>query len=397
MKRLLFPLLEDHLKAKQISLIIGARQVGKTTLLKQIQKLLTTKKESVFYITLEDREILDLLNKNAKNLLQIISNLDSGKRIYLLIDEIQYLDDPSNFLKYHYDTYLDKIKFIVTGSSSFYIDKSFKDSLAGRKRIFELDSLSLKEVLHFKGEDKLIPYLNSGNIPLLYRDKIKQYYYDYLIYGGYPEVVLSNDNNEKQLILKELVDSYAKKDIVESHLSNGDSYFKIMRLLASQIGSLLNVNSLASDVKLDNKTENTYLWVMRKLFHIYLLSPFYKNVSSELKKMPKIFYADLGIRNYLVNNFSPIALREDKGDLLENYVANLLKSKYNLENLKFWRTQSKQEVDFVVQDQFSKYLAYEVKFQRKSFKQSKYSFFMKSYPEISLECIDLESAIVDEF
>ena len=397
MKRFLFSKLTDHLKSKQISLIIGARQVGKTTLLKQIQDFLTSKKETVFYITLEDREILDLLNKNAKNLLQIISNLNSDKMIYILIDEIQYLEDPSNFLKYHYDTYMNKIKFIVTGSSSFYIDQSFKDSLAGRKRIFELDSLSLKEVLHFKGEDKLIPYLNSGNIPLLYRDKIKQYYYEYLIYGGYPEVVLNDDINEKQLILKELVESYAKKDAIESHLSNKDSYFKIMRLLASQIGSLLNVNSLASDVKLDNKTINTYLWVMRKSFHIYLLSPFYKNVSSELRKMPKIFYADLGIRNYLVNNFSPIALRSDKGDLLENYVFNLLRSKYSLENIKFWRTQSKKEVDFVVQDQFSKYFAYEVKFQKKSFNQSKYNFFMKSYPEISLDCVDLESAIVDEF
>ena len=113
--------------------------------------------------------------------------------------------------------------------------------------------------------------------------------------------------------------------------------------------------------------------------------------------MPKIYFSDLGIRNYLVNNFSPIAMRQDKGDLLENYLFNVFKAKYGLENVKFWRTQNKQEVDFIIKKQSQKKYAYEVKFQKKNFSQSKYNFFKKSYPEIALSCIDLNSAIIDDF
>ena len=149
MERKLKNEIEKDLDAKHISLIIGARQTGKTTILKQIFSDLKNKNRSVFYITLEDKEILKMLDYNPKNLLQLIAKPSETERRYVLIDEIQYLNEPSNFLKYHYDTYMEKIKFIVTGSSSFYIDRKFKDSLAGRKRIYELPTMTLKEVLMY--------------------------------------------------------------------------------------------------------------------------------------------------------------------------------------------------------------------------------------------------------
>ncbi|MFO7811038.1 MAG: AAA family ATPase, partial [Candidatus Delongbacteria bacterium] len=254
MERKLKKDIEKDLQAKHISLIIGARQTGKTTILKQILSGLKNKKKSAFYLTLEDKEILKMLNENPKNLLQLIAKPEENERRYVLIDEIQYLNDPSNFLKYHYDTYLEKIKFIVTGSSSFYIDRKFKDSLAGRKRIYELPTMSLKEVLIFKGEDELAAHLNAKSIPLLYLDRIKEYFYEYLIYGGYPEAVLSGSESEKKLVLKEIADSYVKKDAAESNLSFHDKYQNLMKMLASRTGSLLNINSLAADAGLDNKT-----------------------------------------------------------------------------------------------------------------------------------------------
>lgn len=396
MKRFVYKEIVDHFQRKQISLIIGARQVGKTTLLKQLNEELLSRNETVFSFSLEDKEILDLLNENAKNLFQIISKPNKSKKTYVLIDEIQYLEDPSNFLKYHYDTYTDQLKFIITGSSSFYIDKKFKDSLAGRKRIFELSTLSLNEVLYFKGELDLVPYVGSSNIPLLFKNRIDEYLYEYLIYGGYPEVVLNDNPDEKKLLLKELVESYAKKDADESNLSKPESYLNILKLLASRTGELLNVNSLSSDIKLDNKTIDSYLWVMRKSFHINMLQPFHLNLSSELRKMAKIYFCDFGIHNYLLNNFTPIALREDRGVLLENYVFLIFKKKYGLDNIKYWRTQNRQEVDFVVQDYSGNRFAYEVKYQIKKFSKSKYRAFTNNYPEIPLKCIDLNSAIYDQ-
>jgi len=396
MKRFAFKEIKKHLNQKRITLLLGARQVGKTTLVRQLFEDLSKKGEFVFMLSLEDKDILRELNKNPKNIFQLIPPL-SDRRLYLLIDEIQYLSDPSNFLKYHFDHYQDKIKFVVTGSSSFYIDRKFKDSLAGRKRIFELPTLNLAEVFHFKGRDELIPLLNSGNIPLVYKDEIRNIFYEYLIYGGYPEVVLEKNLIEKKLILKELWEAYAKKDAVEAFLSKPESYSHLLKLLAGRIGSLLNINSLASDIYLDNKTIEKYLWVMRKSFHIHYLLPFYKNIASELRKMPKLYFADLGLRNSLLNNFTPIGLREDKGELIENYVYLLLYNQFTQDNIRYWRTQKKQEVDFIVQNDIGTLSAYEVKYNRESFKESKYHFFRDSYPDIPLECIDVDLSLEYSF
>ncbi len=392
MERQLKNEIEKDLETKYISLIIGARQTGKTTILKQIFSGLKNKNISVFYLTLEDKEILRMLDDNPKNLLQLIAKPADTERRYVLIDEVQYLNDPSNFLKYHYDTYLDKIKFIVTGSSSFYIDRKFRDSLAGRKRIYELPAMSLKEVLIFKGEDDLAPHLNNGNIPLLYMDRIKEHFYEYLIYGGYPEVVLSGTDKEKKRVLKEIADSYAKKDAVESNLSYHDKYLNLLKMLAFGTGGLLNTNSLAPDAGLDNKTVAQYIWVMRKSFHIHLLPPFHNNLISELRKMSKLYFADLGLRNALTNDFSPIGNRPDKGELFENYIYLLLKERYGSDNLRFWRTRDGKEVDFIAKDDNGNSYAYEAKFDPAAFSISKYRSFTETYPEISLKCVGLDDA-----
>jgi predicted AAA+ superfamily ATPase len=393
LERQLLKDIKKDLPEKHISLIIGARQTGKTTLLKQTAEILKKDKRSIFYFTLEDKEILNLLDENPKNLLQLIAKPDGKERRYVLIDEIQYLKDPSNFLKYHYDTYLESIKFVVTGSSSFYIDRKFKDSLAGRKRIYELPTMSLKEALIFKGEKELAEVLNTHDMPLLYSDRIKEHFYEYLIWGGYPEVVLSDTEKAKKAVLNEIADSYAKKDAAESNLGFQDKYINLMKLMASRIGDLLNVNSLTSDLNIDNKTISQYIWVMRKSFHIHLNRPYYRNLSSELRKMPKLYFADLGLRNALINNFSPIGLRQDKGELLENYVYLLLKDKYGPENTKFWRTNTQNEVDFVVQSDKGKLYAYEVKYDKSAFSEAKYRAFTNAYPDIPLKCISLESAL----
>lgn len=397
MKRRLYRELIEHLPKKQITLMVGARQVGKTTLLRQVQEFLKAGKQPVFFLSLEDRQTLALLNENPKNLFQLIPAATTGERMVVLIDEIQYLDNPSNFLKFHYDTAEDRIKFVVTGSSHFYIDQKFEDSMAGRKRIFELPVLGLEEVLHFRGLDELVPFVGAGQIPLLYKDEIMRHFYDYLIYGGYPEVVLAPSHSERKEILKELRNSYAKKDAQEAGLQHPELYLKLMKVAADQIGALFNINALASELSADNKTLKNYLWVMQKSFHVHCTPPFHKRVASELRKMPKLFYADLGLRNSLLNNFSPIGEREDRGKLLENYVYLRLKQAAGEEMVKYWRTQNRQEVDFVVQRDNGTSAAYEVKWREESFRPSKYAFFREAYPEISLNCISTANAFEFNF
>jgi len=392
MKRHLYGQLIEHLEPKQITLLVGARQVGKTTLLRQIQQHLKEARKPVFFLSLEDRQTLGLLNEDPKNLFQLIPATVDRERLYVLLDEVQYLDDPSHFLKYHYDAAGDLIKFVVTGSSHFYIDQKFKDSMAGRKRIFELPTLSLEEVLHFRGLDELVPYVGTEPIPLLYKDEIQRHFYDYLVYGGYPDVVLATKLAERKELLRELRNAYGKKDALEAGLQYPDLYLKLMKVAADQIGGLLNINGLAADLASDNKTLKNYLWVMQKSFHIHCVPPFHQRVASELRKMPKLFFADLGLRNSLQNNFAPIGDRDDRGDLLENFVFLRLKQAAGEEMVKYWRTQSRQEVDFVVRYDDGTAAAYEIKWREDAFRASKYAFFKASYPEIPLRCISMANA-----
>lgn len=392
MKRFLYSDLIEHLPKKQITLLVGARQVGKTTLLRQVESHLKAEREAVFFLSLENKRTLQLLNEDPKNLFQLIPVPVNGDRTTILMDEVQYLDDPSNFLKFHYDVTGEQLKFVVTGSSHFYIDRTFKDSMAGRKRIFELPTLGFDEVLHFRGRDDLVSAIGSEQIPLVYKDEMMPLFYDYLVYGGYPEVVLASSLSDRKEILRELRNSYVKKDVQEAGLQHPDLYLKLMKIAADQVGSLFNLNSLSSELSADNKTLKSYLWVMQKAFHVHCVSPFHKRVASELRKMPKVFFADLGLRNSLLNKFSPIGARDDCGDLLENYVYLRLKQSAEEELIKYWRTQSKQEVDFVVQRDDGTAAAYEVKWQAKSFRPSKYKFFQKQYPEIPLACISRENA-----
>jgi hypothetical protein len=173
---------KDYLAKDDILLIIGPRQAGKTTVLHQIESFLKKRNDVCYFLNLEDPDYLSLLNKSPKNLFKIFP-IDIKKRTFLFVDEVQYLDNPSNFLKYLFDEYKGKIKIIASGSSAFYLDKKFKDSLAGRKIIFNLLTLSFREFLKFKEQNELSE-ANFKNLTLSEKDKIIPFYQEYLIYGG---------------------------------------------------------------------------------------------------------------------------------------------------------------------------------------------------------------------
>jgi len=392
-KRLLFTQIKKHLEKKQISLIIGARQTGKTTLMQQLQHEINQKNNPSFFLTLEDPKLLSILNEHPANLKQVLPPLNDKVKTYLFIDEIQYLKDPSNFLKYHYDLSVDKVKFIVSGSSSFYIDTKFKDSLAGRKRIFKLPTLSFEEFLIFKDKIELSSFLFGKTIPQIYKNELFNLQNEYMIYGGYPDVVLEPDYKEKQLFLTEIAESYVKKDAVEAGLKHPDAYLNILSFLSEITGSLLNVNSIAANFRLNALTIEAYIRLMKKSFHIVTIKPFFRNMAKELRKMPKVFFSDLGLRNHFINNFEPLILREDKGALFENFVFRLFYDKIREDRIQYWRTQKQQEVDFIINAK----KAFEVKFSVSAYRPSKYAAFKKLYPDVPLQLIHYKNVLQTDY
>jgi predicted AAA+ superfamily ATPase len=378
----------NHIPKKEFTILIGARQIGKSTMLKQLFEDLNQGGETVYFLNLDRKDILDELNENPENLFKICP-LQQDKKIIVFIDEIQYLDNATSFLKLLFDEYSDRLKIVATGSSAFYIDKQFNDSLVGRKKIFQMGTLDFEEFLLFKGREDLV----SEIIQLKSKKKIKSiqenllwgYMDEFMNYGGYPAVVLENDIDEKIELLKEIRDSYIKRDVLESGVSDQGKFYRMLMLLASQSGNLLNVNEISNTLQITNVTVENYLYILQKCFHITLVKPFYNTIRKELTKMPKVYINDLGLRNVLINYFSPLEQRADKGAVLENLAFRVLSERYDQDQIKYWRTADGNEVDFIVETSYLKGFAVEVKFNQQDVKPNKYNKFTQNYPDFPLE------------
>ena len=397
--RELYPEISAHLEKQSYSIITGARQVGKTMLLRRLYQDLKTRNYRIFYITFEDLDVLSQINTHPEHIFRFAPRppdpLESSdklhERLFLFIDEVQYAADPAGFLKYLYDTYLHHLKIVATGSSAFYLDSKFRDSLAGRKKIFHLKTLSFAEFLQFNDRDDLYEELRIARSRRDYislkRAALNEHFEEYLVYGGYPAVALENNKQDKQDILIELRNAFIKRDIDEADIQNETYFYQFMSLLAAQTGNLVNKNELANTTGINRKTLGKYLITLQKCFYIALINPFYKNIRKELKKMPKVYFLDNGMRNVLLNQLSPFSYRPDKGQLLENYVYNRLIEKFPHLPVKYWRTADETEIDFIVADGFLYGYAYEVKQSGKNVKPGSYKNFQKNYPGIDLKII----------
>lgn len=381
-------LIAEHLSKKEFTILIGARQIGKSTLLKQLFADLNQKGETVYFLNLDRKEILDELNESPENLFKICP-LQPDKKIIVFIDEIQYLDDATTFIKLLFDEYSNRLKIVATGSSAFYIDKQFNDSLVGRKKIFQMGTLDFEEFLLFKGRNDLVEEVlklkNKKKVKSIQENVLWGYMDEFMNYGGYPAVVLENDIAQKIELLKDIRDSFIKRDILESGITDETKFYRMLMLLASQSGNLLNVNEISNTLRITNATVENYLYVLQKCFHISVVKPFYKNLRKELTKMPKVYLNDLGLRNVLINYFSPLEQRADKGMVLENLSFRLLSERFEQDQIKYWRTADGNEVDFVVETSYLKGFAVEVKFNEQDVKPNKYNKFTQNYPDFPLE------------
>ncbi len=396
MKRTKYDLIKAHVACKEFTILVGARQVGKSTLLKQIAEELRLEGQLTIFLNLERKNILEALDENPENVFRFIP--DESKKAYVLIDEVQYLKDPSNFLKLLYDEHADKLKIVATGSSAFYIDRNFKDSLAGRKKIFELNTLDFDEFLHFKGRDdlrdELILLRAKSEYVSVHTEILNVLFEEYLVYGGYPAVVLETQLQDKIDKLEEIKYAYIKRDISDSGVQDETRFYRLMLLMASQAGNLVNVNELANTLSMAATTVENYLYIMQKCFHVRMVKPFYQNLRKELVKMPKVYFYDLGLRHSLLNNFNSLALRPDKGQIVENYVFRRLVQVNPPDQVKYWRTADGNEVDFVVETELDKGLAYEVKYAEQEFRDSKYKKFKEVYPTFPLQWAGMVSKTI---
>jgi predicted AAA+ superfamily ATPase len=355
-----------YLDAKGIILLVGARQVGKTSLLYLLMDELRNQGISenfIHYLDLEDLTVLDILNSGTKEFIDYLKamGIETEKRNYLFIDEIQYLNNPTNFLKLIADHH-QNLKLIVSGSSTLEIRRKFKDSLAGRKVIFEIFPLDFYEFMLFKGEQKLAEILVKSDLRHIHQDTeiqdlparffikdLTRYYNEYLIFGGYPRVALETGNEKKITYLMDIYQSYVKKDIKDlMRVDNITAFNNLLKVLALQIGNLVNLTELCNTVKIARETLERYLFLLENTFIVKMVTPFSRNPRKEISKMAKLYFMDTGLRNTIIKNWNNLEERVDAGALVENGAfSNLLKNLSPLEEIHFWRTLSKNEVDFI--------------------------------------------------
>jgi len=335
--------IRPFLAVRDILLFYGARQVGKTCLMKIIQTKYID--EPSYFFDLENPEYLDLLNKNPELFVAFLKsyhNWADDKRIVVFVDEIQYLNNPTNFLKYIYDHY-PNIKLIVSGSSTLEIRGKLKDSLVGRLIKFEIFPLSFEEFLIFKGKQNLANIIGKHIDFEIINNELRFYFEEFVTYGSYPKVVLANDINLKKAYLKQIYDTYILKDIKDiGKIRELEKFNKLIRILANQAGSLVNVSELSKTVGVAMNTMNEWIFLLENTFVIKQITPFSGNLRGELTKMPKIFFIDTGLKNCIENTY------EITGSSFENSFFAYINHAYKAEKINFYRTQDKKEIDFVI-------------------------------------------------
>lgn len=368
--RFLQPQLESLLGSHKAIILMGARQVGKSTLL----QLLLGQKQDVLWLNGDNNDVQTLFTAISA---ERIHSLMGTKRI-LVIDEAQRIPNIGVQLKIIIDQ-LPEVQVIATGSSSFELASKVKEPLTGRKREFKLFPLTFNEMVEHSSlieELRLIPHR--------------------LVYGYYPEVV-ANPGQEAN-ILKELTDSYLYRDILTlDKVAKSDKLVLLLKALAMQIGSQVSYNELSGLVGIDAKTIERYITVLEQSYIIFRLGSFSRNLRNELKFSKKIYFWDMGIRNAVIGNFSLAETRSDIGAMWENYaIAERMKQinyRHPFTQSYFWRTKQQTEIDYI-EEQDGSLRAFEFKWNERKSPRCPLAF-SNTYPDASFSVITPSN--IDDF
>lgn len=338
----------------KVVLILGPRQVGKTTLVERFMESLPPDRK-VLYVSGEDWDVYEYLSQNSlSKLRQFI-----GDNEILIVDEAHKVPNIGFSFKLIVDMIKD-VSVIATGSSSFGLLGQVGEPLVGRKRTVKLYPVSVME---------LIPYLGGRFELMRSLDEI-------LIYGMYPEVIVSKDVKRKREILEEIVNSYLLKDVFEIEgLKRSHILVDMLKMLALQVGNEVSLSEIGAVVGLNKKTVARYLSILEEAFILYRLPPYSRNLRNAITKKSKYYFYDVGVRNAIIRNFNPLSFRDDIGRLWENFlvIERLKKQSYKgiYSNNYFWRSYSGGEVDWV-EERDGKLLGYEFKYSAKRVKVPKH-------------------------
>ena len=365
-QRLLNNNLEKRWNKGKAIIILGPRQVGKTTLIRNFIE----DKKNVLWLNADNQDVQTLFeNPNTAKFKKEFSSYDA-----VVIDEAQRIKDIGIKLKLITDE-IKEVQLLVTGSSAFELSNEVNEPLTGRKWEFQLFPLSFEEMKNHHGllEEKRL--LNHR-----------------LIYGYYPDVV--NANGDEKEILRQLTDSYLYKDLlIWNRIKKNDKLVKLLQALAFQLGNQVSYNELGNLVGLDNETIENYLQLLEYAFVIFRLGSFRRNLRTELKKSRKIYFYDNGVRNALIANFKSIELRQDTGALWENFLISerMKTNAYHRKwaNNYFWRTKTQQEVDYI-EESDGELNAYEFKWNPKH-KARITKTFSNAYPDAKGHIINQEN------
>lgn len=332
--------IRKYLHTPEIIAVIGPRQSGKTTLLSHLQKEM----ESSRMITFEDVDIRLLFEKDIHTFIDLYVKPSHC----LLIDEFQYAREGGQKLKLIFDTVADK-KIFISGASLIDLTISSVRSLVGRIFTFTLYPLNFSEFLSFRDPDLFLLREKAQKEVLSepLRKRFFSLFEEFLRFGGYPRVVTATDEDEKKEVLKNLVNLYLLRD-VRDIIGLADDYaiVQLIRSLALQIGNVLVYQELQNATGQSAAAVRKYLNMLEKTYVLSLVRPYFTNKRLELVKNPKVYFIDTGLRNAVVGHFQPLVLRSDKGALYENHVfSERIKAD---RQVKFWRTKSGAEVDFVI-------------------------------------------------
>ena len=374
-KRTVIEEINKYLLSDDIIVLHGARQVGKTSILYYLTNHLKNNGNITYFIDLEDSRFVKILDSGTdgfKRLLREEGILPAArKKAFIFIDEIQYLENPSSFLKLTADHHKD-VKLIVSGSSSFAIKDKFKDSLVGRTVNFEIFNLSFKEFLLFKQ----YAYEEGKVCTKKKTDELKALFKEYILYGGYPKIVLTPEIDKKEKYLQQIIDTYVKKDIRDlADVKDIDKFNKLLEALASQSGQQINITELSNTTRIAKQTIEKYLFIMENIYIVKLVRPFSRNIRSELFKLPKIYFYDTGLMQML---WLKGLQKEIIGNVYETGIFAELVKKYTKDVIFYWRTKDKKEIDFILRIK-KQLLPIEAKLNFEQFNPSAIQYFNKHY------------------
>lgn len=338
--------LKKHLLSPEISLILGPRQAGKTTIMKKIADELKLKGRSVIYFDLDVIEDRQYFQTQHTFLEKIQKTLGVKKDVVVFIDEVQRLKNAGLFLKGLYDLQTGH-KYIISGSGSLELKSDVIEPMTGRKKIFYCYPLSFEEFAAFELRMDFTKFKEGVNLNPYERDRLVG---EYLNFGGYPRVVLASTYKEKIDTLAEIFTSYLEKDIaILLGVEKEQAFEALVRILASQVGNLINRQELSTTLGISVKTVNKYLFFLEKTFVISLVRPFFRNVRKELRKSPKVYFNDLGMLR-LARRLTLTELLPISGEVFENACFLRLRELPQLYSPRFWRSTSGAEVDFIIDD-----------------------------------------------